>query len=177
MTPAYIPNFFKTLFTGEILYTLTLCSVKYSILAFYFRLFVKSIRIPVYVLTTLVTAWGIAVVSLVARPCAITFLTDIGTQILVSIFQCVPISALWNRSPNDSSECGVDDYAFFIGNAVPNIVTDAAILSLPIPVIWKLHRTTSQKIALSGIFMLGSLYITTPKIIKSLHFADYNPAS
>lgn len=63
LTPAYLPNFFKNLFTGEILYTLILCCVKYSILAFYFRLFARSIRIPIYVLAGLVTAWGIAVVS------------------------------------------------------------------------------------------------------------------
>lgn len=55
------------------------------------------------------------------------------------------------------ANCIVDDYAFFVGIAVPNIITDVALLVLPLPYIWRLHRAKSQKIALVGIFMLGSL--------------------
>ena len=79
----------------------------------------------------------------------------IDLQILVTIFQCDPVSGFWNR--NIPAKCKIDDYAFFLGIAVPNIVTDAAIIALPMPYIWQLHRLTSQKIALAGIFMLGSL--------------------
>lgn len=55
------------------------------------------------------------------------------------------------------ARCFVDDYAFFVGIAVPNIVTDALILAMPVPQLLRLQRTTSQKIALIGIFMLGGL--------------------
>ena len=56
-------GFTKTPFVGEILYTLTLCFAKYSILAFYRRIFATTIKIPVYVLGALVTAWGTGVVG------------------------------------------------------------------------------------------------------------------
>lgn len=95
----------------------------------------------------------------------------------MSIFQCEPVSGFWNRNPNKPSKCGVDDYAFLIGNAVPNIVTDVAILSLSIPVIWKLHRTLAQKIALAGIFMLGSLYVIISDNVDTVHVADGVPVS
>lgn len=52
-------------------------------------------------------------------------------QIIVTIFQCTPVSGFWNR--NKPADCTVSDYAFFIGNAVPNIVTDLALLLLPLP--------------------------------------------
>ena len=78
-------------------------------------------------------------------------------KILVTIFQCKPVSSFWHRNPNKPSDCFVDDYAFFVGIAVPNIITDAALLSVPIPFIWRLHRDRPQKIALAGTFMLGGL--------------------
>lgn len=132
----FVPTFFKNLFTGEIIYTLVIVTVKFSILAFYWRLFTQAIRLPVYILGAITSAWGLAV-------------------ILVTIFQCKPVSGFWNRTP--SVQCKINDHAFFIGIAVPNIVTDGAILSLPIPFIRKLHRDGPQKVALIGMFMLGGL--------------------
>ena len=61
----------------------------------------------------------------------------------------------WDKSVNPT--CAVNVYAFFIGNAVPNIVTDWALLFLPVPYIWRLHQKTAQKIALCGVFGLGGL--------------------
>lgn len=55
--------------------------------------------------------------------------------------------------------CAVNVYAFFIGNAIPNIVTDWALLLFPIPYIWRLHQSRAQKVALCGVFGLGSLYV------------------
>ncbi|KAL6721256.1 hypothetical protein ACLMJK_000358 [Lecanora helva] len=136
--PDFVTNFFKNLFTGEILYALVICMAKFSILAFYWRLFSASVRIPCFILGTITVCWTIAV-------------------ILVTVFQCDPVSGFWNR--NKPAKCNVDDYAFFVANAVPNIVTDAALLALPMPYIWRLHRTIPQKIALAGIFALGGFVI------------------
>ena len=61
----------------------------------------------------------------------------------------------WDKSTNPT--CAVNVYAFFIGNAVPNIVTDWALLTLPIPYIWRLHQARAQKVALCGVFGLGGL--------------------
>ena len=46
-----------------------------------------------------------------------------------------------------------------MGNAVPNIITDWALLILPIPYIWRLQQSRPQKIALCGVFLLGGLYV------------------
>ena len=54
----------KGLFVSEVSYTCIICSVKFSLLAFYWRIFKQSkIRIPIYVLAAVVSAWGVAVVS------------------------------------------------------------------------------------------------------------------
>ena len=59
----------KGLFISEICWIFVIWIVKYSILAFYWRLFSanrRSIRIIIWVLAAAVTIWGVAVVG--ARP-------------------------------------------------------------------------------------------------------------
>ncbi len=77
------------------------------------------------------------------------------TQVATTIFQCNPVRGFWDHTVQAS--CKVDVYAFFIGNAVPNIITDWALLILPIPYVWRLQKSRVQKIALCGIFLLGGL--------------------
>lgn len=57
------------LFVAEITYTCALATVKWSILAFYWRIFSQtSIRIPIWILSAAVVCWAIAVVSVIRRP-------------------------------------------------------------------------------------------------------------
>ncbi|KAL6718754.1 hypothetical protein ACLMJK_002988 [Lecanora helva] len=133
--PEGIRHFFLSLFVCEIFYTLTLCFTKCSILLFYLRIFGRTnIRISLVILALIIAGWTIVVIA-------------------ATIFQCNPVQGFWDKSINPT--CSVNVYAFFIGNAVPNIVTDWALLLLPIPYIWRLHQSKAQKIALSGVFGLG----------------------
>lgn len=63
----YLTTFGKNFFTGEILYFLTIGVVKCSILAFYWRLFRASIRVPCCILGAVTICWEIAVVSAFIR--------------------------------------------------------------------------------------------------------------
>ena len=82
-----------------------------------------------------------------------------GFKFFVSIFQCIPVSGFWDRflATPDAPKCGVEVTKFFEANSIPNIITDVAILILPIPYIWKLHLPTKQKLGLITIFILGAL--------------------
>lgn len=44
----------------------------------------------------------------------------------------------------------------FIATAISNMVVDIAILAVPIPIVWRLKVSIRQKIALSGVFLLGT---------------------
>ncbi|CAG7565992.1 unnamed protein product [Fusarium equiseti] len=87
--------YFQGLFAAECLYTLSIVFVKLSILALYCRIFgsQNSTRIPVWILSGIVIAWGNAV-------------------ILVTTFQCWPVSAFWLRFSPSAGEmtfqCPVD---------------------------------------------------------------------
>ena len=67
------------------------------------------------------------------------------------ILQCLPIQKAWNPSCIDMSK-------LFLGNAIPNIVTDFAVVLAPIPMVWNLQVTGAQTIALCGVFLMGGLY-------------------
>ena len=59
-----VKHFYLSLFICEILYTLTLCLTKFSIMLFFLRIFGKtSIWIPIYILAMVVTGWAVSVVS------------------------------------------------------------------------------------------------------------------
>lgn len=53
--------------------------------------------------------------------------------------------------------CGVDPLKFFYGNAIPTIVTDLMMLTLPVPYIWRLQLPRIQKFALGCVFLVGIL--------------------
>lgn len=166
------------LFVSEMAYTATLSTVKWSTLALYWRIFNarKSIRVLIWVLCGIVSAWAIAVVSFAkaleplspslkesSASSVLKSLTPRSLQFLVTLFQCIPVNAFWDRfdtenpmAPEDF-RCGVDVKMFFKGNSIPNIITDALIIILPIPYVWSLQLQRAQKVALAGIFALGTL--------------------
>lgn len=126
----------QCLFAYELIYASTIVTIKFSVLAFYRRVFATpDFRLISSAVAGLVAAWWIAVV-------------------LVSIFSCKPIYGFWDKTVHP--DC-INSKTFFIGNAVPNIATDIIILVLPIRMIWRLNTTRPQKISLSIIFLLGSL--------------------
>jgi hypothetical protein len=75
--------------------------------------------------------------------------------VFISIFSCSPIYGFWDKT-TIQAHC-VNNKEFYIGNAVPNIVTDVIILAMPIRIIWSLQTTMMQKATLSFIFLLGGL--------------------
>lgn len=153
------------LYIGGFIYPTVIATIKISVLAMYYRIFpTKFIKWGFIGLGGFTAAWWLVVA-------------------LVTIFQCSPIRAAWvltlQPSVNPSSKC-IDNNAFFIGNGVPNIVTDLCIMVLPLREVYKLHIRTSQKIALGGVFLLGALVIVssiikltvTVKLFSQAH-ADY----
>lgn len=73
-----------------------------------------------------------------------------------NLLQCYPVSYFWNK--NQPGHC-IHNALITIGmtNGVLSFVGDLVILMMPLGMIWKLQMDRKRKIALSGIFLLGSL--------------------
>ena len=80
------------------------------------------------------------------------------STLFAAIFQCYPVSFAWTKVATTIKGTCLDFPALLYATAVLNIITDVAILLLPMPIVWHLRIQMSQKIAISGIFLLGGLY-------------------
>ncbi|KAJ6045521.1 uncharacterized protein N7446_012385 [Penicillium canescens] len=130
----------KLLMSFECVYCMTVGIVKISILLMYARIFpTRGFRIAAIILGSIVIGWVVAIIC-------------------VSVFQCTPIAKAWN--PTLSGTC-INLKGSFIGNAVPNILTDIAILALPVHVVWGLHATVTHRLSVIAVFLLGSFVVFT----------------
>ncbi|KAH8693343.1 hypothetical protein GQ44DRAFT_744627 [Phaeosphaeriaceae sp. PMI808] len=131
-------TFFKIFLAYECIWVTAILLVKISVLLTYRRLFpLHEVRIALAIITAIVISWWIAL-------------------LLVYIFQCNPISKAW--LPWIEGTC-INLKASFIGNAIPNILTDVAILCVPIKPVWKLHLRLAQRLSILFMFLLGSFVL------------------
>lgn len=69
---------------------------------------------------------------------AVAFVIIVGaTFICLSIFLCTPISRGWDKSVPGTC---INDEAFLLNNAVFNMVADAIVFAVPLPMLWSLQR-------------------------------------
>lgn len=71
---------------------------------------------------------------------------------------CVPFRYQWNKLI--PGHC-IDQNALFTWISIPNLVTDVAILSLPLPVLYQLKCTRGQKLGVTITVLTASLYVAT----------------
>lgn len=114
--------------------------VKATMVLLYWRLFnsLPKMRYALYLTGAALMAWNIG-------------------ALFAGIFQCSPIRRYWNKET--SGHC-LNGLVYFRAIASTNLVTDVVVLALPLPIVWKLQRPIGEKLALSGIFLLGALYVS-----------------
>lgn len=69
---------------------------------------------------------------------------------------CRPFAKIWNSLL--PGVCGSSS-ATILAEAIINMLLDIAILSLPMPLVWRLQMTRRRKIILTIIFGLGFMYV------------------
>lgn len=77
----------------------------------------------------------------------------------VPIFLCSPRAKIWNQ---DMPGRCLQPKILYLASAIFNMVSDIAMLSVPIYLIWNLQMSVQRKIGLSLIFGTGSLLVLFP---------------
>ncbi|KAI4239250.1 MAG: hypothetical protein LQ349_000505 [Xanthoria aureola] len=90
---------------------------------------------------------------------------------ITAIFQCRPISFFWTRK--GKGEC-INELALIYFSQSLQVLTDILILTLPIPVVWKLRLRRSKKIGVLGIFLLGS-FVCIAGIVRFFYIKQIVP--
>lgn len=142
------PKLRRSEYVFSILYNPALMATKTAILIFYLRL-AKNTQIVLRY-----ASWAtLAVVNVAGL--VLTFM---------NIFQCNPVSAAWNTEATGSTKC-IPLLTEFICAAPVNIVTDLAILALPIPVLTGMRLPSRQKTILVITFTLG-IFVTIVDVVR-----------
>ena len=93
---------------------------------------------------------------------------------LVAVFECKPVAYFWDKSIHGGTCINQDQ--FFRWDGVANLLIDFMILTLTMPLIWRLRLQTRQKLSLTVVFLLGLLYVfhtsPNPFIQVKLSLAD-----
>ncbi|KAF2121292.1 hypothetical protein BDV96DRAFT_667935 [Lophiotrema nucula] len=115
-------------------YDIALTSVKLSILALYYRVFVVPIFRNVVLFTAaVVVAWGIGITVALALVCR-------------------PIAAFWDADVIGAC-LNLETFTYFTN--ISNLITDVWIFLMPVPTIWHLQLQTRKKLLLCLIFSIG----------------------
>ncbi|KAF2856139.1 hypothetical protein T440DRAFT_438863 [Plenodomus tracheiphilus IPT5] len=146
--PEQMMNYTKMLVGIMITYVWTPAFAKLSLLALYYRLNPdRTVRSCIYALSVLIVGYSLAITIVAAGPC--------------------------NPHSRPSGDCLTQLNLFM---AIINILTDALILCLPIPMLRALMLPMKQKVLLGMIFGLGSgvIVISTVRIIYVYNYIS-NP--
>lgn len=130
----------KFLMVNNIAYAFGQVTVKISLCLLYRHLF-TSTKLHMLIDLTIIYSvlWGIAFIG-------------------VAIGSCRPIHAFWDFTLQTlpTTYC-INNRAWYLGQAIPNILTDILVLCMPIKQIWGLRLDRKSKSALVLIFALGIL--------------------
>lgn len=125
-------------FAVQIFFAIANSTIKLSVLCFYHRIFpFRRVTIIGSLLGLFIIAWCITYFALI-------------------VFNCRPIRYFWDKSI-PGGKCIGDGYleSYLLGAG--NIVTDIAVLALPIPWLVRLKLGRGKKMALIATFVIGSL--------------------
>ena len=127
----------QLLLSAEVIYSFAITAIKGSLLYLYYRVFfiIRRFTIALWVVGAFVVCYCLA-------------------QSFASIFQCMPIDSNWKVGIEHY--CVNTDLGATIVAAL-NVVTDFAILILPMPLLYTLQTPLKQKIQVMAMFCLGGL--------------------
>ncbi|KAH9909476.1 hypothetical protein F4778DRAFT_711631 [Xylariomycetidae sp. FL2044] len=135
---ANLPLILPLTFAFQLIYLAALGLIKSSILCFYIRVFVsRRMRLATHIMFGVVVAWALA-------------------HALAVIFVCTPVSYQWDLTLD--GKCG-DQITLFKSLIMTNILTDVAIILLPIYTVWQLKMRKTEKVAVTACFLIGTAVI------------------
>lgn len=153
-----VEDMMRILFAFVVFYVFSTPLIKLSIILFYRRIFGMTYSI-----------WF----------CMFLTAGYFVSGIIAFLVCCRPVSYYWTQFTNpDGGRCVYDLYNFYISYAGVNVITDVAILLVPIPIVWKLQMRRTQKLLVCGILLIGGLCVTSPLVnciwLKLIYFSFFS---
>ncbi|RGP71274.1 integral membrane [Fusarium sporotrichioides] len=134
-----ISAFYKCTYIAQFFYGQALFWAKMSFVLLYYRIVSMSYWRWTYIgAIVFLVLWNISI-------------------ILIFFLTCIPMTAIWDLTVKGRCLRHAMELGYICAGI--SIFTDLVVAALPLPFIWKLNLRRSQKIALSGVFLLGCFSI------------------
>ncbi|KAL8671650.1 MAG: hypothetical protein Q9168_003856 [Polycauliona sp. 1 TL-2023] len=150
-------RYIKVMYAYQMFWAVAMAFIKVSILLFYRRVFPS---------TATSRTWGICNYALMFASVAFCLISLFG-----SAFACTPVSFIWDRTIQDGHCINLIGLARF--TCITGVLTDILILTLPMPIVWNMHMKRSKKVAVSGVFLLGS-FVCVASMIRFYYLEQIN---
>ncbi|KAI1075856.1 hypothetical protein F5B20DRAFT_584819 [Whalleya microplaca] len=94
----------------------------------------------------------------------VTYLT-VALTILLS---CQPMSKFWQINPDPGNLCQpTNSRAYVLVVVIPNVLTDLYLLSIPLPLMWKVNISLRRKLILMFLFS-GAIFVIMAGTIRAI---------
>ncbi|KAE8406582.1 hypothetical protein BDV37DRAFT_292122 [Aspergillus pseudonomiae] len=143
VTPAMFDVYQKTILAAAVIYVPALAFAKVGLIILYHRIINKqnTYKWALHIISAIICGYSVAIV-------------------FALIFACNPIQRSWDSSITRGS-C-IDRNGLYIATAVTNIVSDLALIVVPVPLVLGLQMPRVQKLGLLFMFVVGcATFITS----------------
>ncbi|KAJ5112229.1 hypothetical protein N7532_000274 [Penicillium argentinense] len=143
---------------GWSFYVVILWLVKFSLAVFYSRLTTGLQNLP----------------NRVRLAYIILGITYIATQLSL-LLSCQPFHAFWQINPDPGQLCQpTNSPVYVLVVVILNIITDVYLLSIPLPLLWRVNISLKRKIPLMALFS-GAAFVITASIIRAATIMSSGP--
>ncbi|KAH8664628.1 hypothetical protein BX600DRAFT_512636 [Xylariales sp. PMI_506] len=141
----------KTQIAGQNSYTALLWTMKCSVCCFYSRLLenLQGYKSAIcFGFVIIITTWLTVHLTLLAG--------------------CYPFSKYWQINPDPGVSCqAAISHVFILTSVILDIATDAYLLSIPLPMLWRANMTTAKKFGLTAIFS-GAIFVMAAALVRCI---------
>ncbi|KAL8799503.1 MAG: hypothetical protein Q9182_005841 [Xanthomendoza sp. 2 TL-2023] len=155
--PEWLNPYVTLIAVDGYLYIVAITLAKISLLLFLYRIFHvdKRFRIASWIVGAVLVIWS-------------------TVTLFLTIFACRPVKASWNlklmMDPKTTCHPKAWDVANIYGFC--NIITDFALIVMPLPLIWRMQMNRKKKVGIAVVFASG-FFILAVAIVRS--YILYNP--
>ncbi|QKX56013.1 uncharacterized protein TRUGW13939_03113 [Talaromyces rugulosus] len=149
----------KIFYALQLLHATAMPIIKASLMIFLRRIFFasRSFEITFWIITIYVFLWWL-------------------TTFWMSVFQCWPISSNWGTTPAQMGDCIPDYMTWYAWVALLNVLSDFAIVILPIPLVLRIQMPLRRKLA--GVFVLATaIFVVVAGIGRTVGYFTYDHES
>ncbi|KAL4727780.1 hypothetical protein ACLX1H_004469 [Fusarium chlamydosporum] len=115
--------------------------------------------------------WHKNYVQVVSFLCGITYIA----VVLTITIGCLPYHANWQVVPDPPARCSFKIQNFLV-TTVLNVMTDALILFVPIPLLWKLQIPIHKKFVI-GLLLSSGAFVIAAAIVRVVLTLTANPSA